>query len=75
MRATTRRAIGATIRIVGKARDQLKAQDVIHWPNIPSTNPSARRVAMPETTQDISPDTMRPKTIGAKRAGIIGDAF
>ena len=30
---------------------------------------------MPETTQDMSPDTIRPNTIGAKRAGIMGGTF
>jgi hypothetical protein len=71
MRATSLRVMGATIRTVGKATAQAKAQEDIHVPKNSGGSPMARTVAMAETMQDMSPDRMKPKRTGAKRAGIM----
>lgn len=70
--ATKRRAMGATIRIVGNAALQAKAQAPIQVPTKSGGIPIARAVAMAETMNDMRPDTMKPNTTGAKRAGIMG---
>lgn len=65
MRATNRRAIGATMKAVGKATDHDGSHAVIQRPMIPSTKPSARNVATPDTKRDITPDKIKAKRSGA----------
>ena len=62
---TSRRAIGATMRTTGNAISQDGSQALIHVPKKPTTRPAWRKVAMPETRNDISAERMNPKRIGA----------
>ena len=74
-RATIRRVIGATISTAGNATAQLASQAPNQCAGNAASIPSARQVAMPDTMADISPDRIKPKRIGANRAGIIPRPF
>lgn len=47
-----------------------RSQALSHRLRTPSARPAPRRVAIPETTNDIIPERTKPKSAGARRAGI-----
>ena len=65
-RDTSRRTIGEIVTIVGKAIAQLRPHAAIQLVKKLSITPCARNVAIPETINDIIPETIRPKTIELK---------
>ncbi len=64
MRETTKRTTGKTMSTAGKARAQDQAQFVIHFMNTNSAKPIERRVEIPETMQDMSPESRNAVTTG-----------
>ena len=69
--STNFRDKGATISIVGKATTQLLPHATIQDSRKSSITEIALKVEIPDTTHDISPDTMKANKIGAAREGII----
>lgn len=63
--------MGATINTAGKATTQLEYHALNQIPSKADVMPIADTVETPEITADIIIDRKNPKTIGAKRAGIM----
>jgi len=68
---TSFRARGTTISIVGNATAQLFPHATIQASKKFPVSGIALKVETPDTTHDISPDTMKANKIGAAREGII----
>lgn len=69
-RVTNLRAMGATIRTAGKATIHDVIQLLPQRDSVKSM-PVARKVAIPDTMQDIRPDRIKPNRTGANWVGII----
>ena len=67
--------MGATTRTAGNAMAQDASQFDIQTLKRPSTSPNARNVETPDTRSDMRQERKKPKTIGEKRAGIMGTRY